>query len=552
MRDGVGEVELALGVVVGRAAAARSTQELGVEGEDPGVDLADRRAARRSRPSPRRSPRRRPRRRARSGRSRTGRPRRPLRMLTALLGRLVVGSRSARRLSPSQQRGVAGTRPATVPRVGPARAPPARPGRRAPVPSWRLLDGEHGVGHQLLDVRADLLALVADDGHDPVRLDRRGPPSGRGRSCCARRPGAAPSWSWTSSGCRRRRPGRRRSARSACAHAPRVGVEPTSLVLIQSQAGPAGRPTGDCVRGSARTDRPCDTALTSPAAARRYDCGHEGCWWRLQKLRARRRHRDLRAHRRRPAPAARSPGAASTPSKIGDMALLARDRGGRRGRRPRRARAQPRRRRAGPGRRGRLRARRTGSPAWPQVFVNHSDDVRPAAATAGPRCRRTRSSVMSERFRARLEALDADLRIVRLRQPIDTERLVPRRPPSEVPRRALLLGQLPLRRRSATARGHLDGSGRRGRPGRRGHPPDPAARGRHRRRRHRRAARRARCWTRCPAGALPTSTTRSVATAGSPPRRTTPWRPTPLAGQALPGRHRRASGCARTSRRTTR
>ena len=28
--------------------------------------------------------------------------------------------------------------------------------------------------------------------------------------------------------------------------APRVGVEPTSLVLIQSQAGPADRPTGDC------------------------------------------------------------------------------------------------------------------------------------------------------------------------------------------------------------------------------------------------------------------------------------------------------------------
>ena len=27
--------------------------------------------------------------------------------------------------------------------------------------------------------------------------------------------------------------------------APRVGVEPTSLILIQSQAGPAGRPTGD-------------------------------------------------------------------------------------------------------------------------------------------------------------------------------------------------------------------------------------------------------------------------------------------------------------------
>src|SRR6185503_18570156 len=27
--------------------------------------------------------------------------------------------------------------------------------------------------------------------------------------------------------------------------APRVGVEPTSLILIQSQAGPADRPTGD-------------------------------------------------------------------------------------------------------------------------------------------------------------------------------------------------------------------------------------------------------------------------------------------------------------------
>jgi hypothetical protein len=38
-----------------------------------------------------------------------------------------------------------------------------------------------------------------------------------------------------------------------CVFAPRVGVEPTSLVLIQSQAGPAGRPTGECVQqGSQR------------------------------------------------------------------------------------------------------------------------------------------------------------------------------------------------------------------------------------------------------------------------------------------------------------
>ena len=33
-------------------------------------------------------------------------------------------------------------------------------------------------------------------------------------------------------------------------HAPRVGVEPTSLVLIQSQAGPADRPPGDRLRRS--------------------------------------------------------------------------------------------------------------------------------------------------------------------------------------------------------------------------------------------------------------------------------------------------------------
>ena len=38
--------------------------------------------------------------------------------------------------------------------------------------------------------------------------------------------------------------------------APRVGVEPTSLVLIQSQAGPAGRPTGDHGPGPSFHPRP--------------------------------------------------------------------------------------------------------------------------------------------------------------------------------------------------------------------------------------------------------------------------------------------------------
>ena len=131
--DGVGEVVLALGVVVADP-RQRLDQELGVEGEDAGVDLARSRAARASRPSPRRSPRRRPRRCARSGRSRTGRPRRRCRMLTARCGRLVLGGEGAQLLALA----AAGCRrsPRSRCRVGRAGAPPSPPGRRAPVPSW--------------------------------------------------------------------------------------------------------------------------------------------------------------------------------------------------------------------------------------------------------------------------------------------------------------------------------------------------------------------------------------------------------------------------------
>jgi hypothetical protein len=78
-------------------------------------------------------------------------------------------------------------------------------------------------------------------------------------------------------------------------------------------------------------------------------------------------------------------------------------------------------------------------PGVPQVFVNHSNTFDPQLPPLVPGVVDV-VVVMSERFRARLEALPAGLRLVRLRQPIDTERLVPRRPPSEVPRRALLLG----------------------------------------------------------------------------------------------------------------
>src|SRR6185312_7896157 len=48
--------------------------------------------------------------------------------------------------------------------------------------------------------------------------------------------------------------------------------------------------------------------------------------------------------------------------------------------------------------------------------------------------------VMSERFERRLRALDTKHRIVRLRQPVDVERMVPAGPPHPRPRRAILLG----------------------------------------------------------------------------------------------------------------
>ena len=77
-------------------------------------------------------------------------------------------------------------------------------------------------------------------------------------------------------------------------------------------------------------------------------------------------------------------------------------------------------------------------PSVPQVFVCHSslfDFQQPplvpeyAAAVV----------VLNDRVRRRVEALNADLRVVRLRQPIDTQRFSPRSAPADQPRRALIL-----------------------------------------------------------------------------------------------------------------
>ena len=158
----------------------------------------------------------------------------------------------------------------------------------------------------------------------------------------------------------------------------------------------------------------------------------------MQTFDARRRHRDLRAHRRRAAPAARAPGRPSTPSEIGDMALLARDRAVDVVCRPRRARRAARRP-ADPGRGDGVRARGPLPRRAPGVR-QPQQHVRSPAAAAGAGCRR--------RGRGDERTLPGPARGARpptcgssgSRQPIDTERLVPRRAPSDVPRRALLLG----------------------------------------------------------------------------------------------------------------
>ena len=70
---------------------------------------------------------------------------------------------NARRLSPSQQRGVAGRDDhGAVDRAGRL----DRHADRVPGALLGLLDREHHVGDQRLDVRADLLALVTDHGDD--------------------------------------------------------------------------------------------------------------------------------------------------------------------------------------------------------------------------------------------------------------------------------------------------------------------------------------------------------------------------------------------------
>ncbi len=167
--------------------------------------------------------------------------------------------RSARSVSPLQQRGVAvgdddgagGQRPA---------APRPRPGRRARCRRCVVLDGEHarraaapGCARPTCSRWWPTTATTRLGSH---RLHRgqhvadHAAPADRVQHLHGLRlhPGAAAGGQdddgqvvrWSSRGSA----GAPFEA-SVDMRAPRVGVEPTSLVLIQSQAGPAGRPTGD-------------------------------------------------------------------------------------------------------------------------------------------------------------------------------------------------------------------------------------------------------------------------------------------------------------------
>ena len=77
-------------------------------------------------------------------------------------------------------------------------------------------------------------------------------------------------------------------------------------------------------------------------------------------------------------------------------------------------------------------------PGVPQVFVCHSslfDFQQPPLVPGFAQA----VIVLNDRVRRRIEALNADLRIVRLRQPIETQRFQPRSTPFPRPRRALIL-----------------------------------------------------------------------------------------------------------------
>jgi hypothetical protein len=82
-------------------------------------------------------------------------------------------------------------------------------------------------------------------------------------------------------------------------------------------------------------------------------------------------------------------------------------------------------------------------PETPQVFVAHSPifDLQLPPLISGIA---SAVVVLCDRVEQRIRAMDIPYEIVRLRQPIDTERFIPRGAPRSPPQRALLLGVEPF------------------------------------------------------------------------------------------------------------
>ena len=255
-RDDVGEVVLTLGVVVGDA-GDRVGEEGAVEGEDAAVDLADGSLLRGrvlllddAGDTPVAV--------AQDASVAEGSATSAVSTVITRSPAAACASTSAVSVSPCRS-GVSPAITTTTPSVVPVASRRLSSATRTawPVPSWVSCTASSAFGHLLQDVAADLLAAAAHHRDEVLRLDVQGCGEHVRRSCCARTAGAAPSSSWTSCGCRCRPRGPRRLGGGTTARsrsllpvgerpaAPRVGVEPTSLVRIQSAAGPTDRPTGD-------------------------------------------------------------------------------------------------------------------------------------------------------------------------------------------------------------------------------------------------------------------------------------------------------------------
>lgn len=97
-------------------------------------------------------------------------------------------------------------------------------------------------------------------------------------------------------------------------------------------------------------------------------------------------------------------------------------------------------------------------PSVPQVFVAHSESI---DLQAPPQLDGAVATVvaLNDRVAERMRSFATEVEVVRLRQPIDTERFTPRGPLPDVPRRALLLSNYPNGDRRRMLEAACEGAG---------------------------------------------------------------------------------------------